>query len=135
MIVDLERSKMRIIDVYEYFSDLDIKLGYYVKLFLKSTNGRWFFQETFGYSYRFDYVNYIQSLYSSFEPEEYKSVLNAMKTPDNPEFKNMVFKYKRIDGAVHCIIKLCADGSVRLIKGEQPCNLMYLAYVKHRLIF
>lgn len=121
------------IDVYEYLNNLSLKLGDYVKLYMKRAMGRWFFQETFGY--RFDYVSYIKSLYTTFAPENYENALNAMKTPGHPVFSNKAFKFINTESGNEGIIRLCANGDIYPLKGPTARYFMYWAYFKHRLIF
>lgn len=110
------------IDIYKYLDDAQIKIGGYLKEFIKNIN-----------VYQFGYIGYYLSMLRTYEPDEYNK--NLVKLYSNDELTANSFKFKKINEIECCILRLTKDGSIKIIKGNTLNEEYHWIQFRGRLYF
>ena len=122
------------INIYDYLDKYMTFFGSYLKQFLdKASEETLYFSSMSGY--KFNFVNYLKSLYEEFSPYGYEQIKRSMKVNASPFFKNKIFLYKKSDTKLQRLVKLCADGSIWPIDSDNIEGLKFWSCIRNRLYF
>ena len=109
-------------DIYEYMDNANIKIGSYIKSFVKNLD-----------RFKFGYVGYYLAMIRTYNSEEYDQTLESLHT--HKLFTRNSYKFKKANQDEYCIVRLCPDGTIDTIEGRLFDEISHWVYFKGKLYF